>query len=218
MGQKAGGITPVPPAPRRAPARRSARGGAIPAGPAGDPLERLLEGNRRFVAGTSRNSPGGAAWTSALAAGQRPFATILGCSDSRVPVELVFDQGFGDLFVVRVAGNVVTTHVRGSIEFAVRYLGTSLVVVLGHEGCGAVTAALRPVAERRRESPGIRGLLSLIAPSLRDLDPGLSPEERLRLGVEANVLRSLRQIRMSDPPRVAAAVYELETGRVRLLG
>jgi len=214
-------MRPSPPSVRRStrgsPTPKPSRRPTTAERPADDPLERLLAGNRRFVSGTSRNSPGGAAWSRALAAGQRPFAAILGCSDSRVPVELVLDQGFGDLFVVRVAGNVVAEHVRASLEFAVHYLGTSLVVVLGHEECGAVTAALRPGAGRAREPEGIRALLSLIVPALRGVDRGAGPADRVSRGVESNVRLSVRRLRKLAPARVVGAVYCLETGRVRLL-
>src|SRR5436309_7855451 len=106
-------------------------------------LARLREGNRRFVAVRSATDPlASRARRAALAAGQEPFAIILGCSDSRVPAELVFDQGFGDLFVIRVAGNIVAPSQIGSVEFAASRFGTRLVVVLGHSGCGAITATI----------------------------------------------------------------------------
>src|SRR5688500_16734260 len=105
-------------------------------------LQRLIEGNRRFTTGTPWHNQVSRERLMSLASGQAPFAVILGCADSRVPPELVFDQGFGDLFVLRLAGNVYVPSVAGSIQYAHLHLGVSLLVVLGHEGCGAVHAAL----------------------------------------------------------------------------
>ena len=105
-------------------------------------LEWLKEGNLRFASSRPRHAHEAASWRKHLKSGQQPFATILGCADSRVPPELVFDQGFGELFVIRVAGNIVSTDVLGSLQYAVRHLHTPLVVVMGHESCGAVTAAV----------------------------------------------------------------------------
>src|SRR5580765_3580085 len=121
-----------------------------------DALARLLAGNARFVAGASLEPPPTRERLLDLAAGQHPFATVLGCSDSRVPPEIVFDQGLGDLFVVRVAGNVVGPEILGSLGYALAYLGTPIFLVLGHEGCGAVRAALRA----RREGPTEAGPLA----------------------------------------------------------
>jgi carbonic anhydrase len=141
-------------------------------------LQRLRDGNQRFVAGQVRHGHENRTWRAALVADQHPFAVILGCSDSRVPTELVFDQGFGDLFVIRVAGNVISTDVLGSIAYAVAHLHTRLLVVLGHEGCGAVTAALQaPGADS--EPKYVEALLQLIGPSLRDLPPQLQGAARL---------------------------------------
>ena len=136
-------------------------------------LERLREGNRRFVADvSSHDTPTSQARRRELAAGQEPFAIILGCSDSRVPAEIVFDQGLGDLFVIRVAGNIVAPSQVGSVEFAAARFGTRLVVVLGHSSCGAILATLEeapaavggPVAQPaldRRPRPAVgRGLLA----------------------------------------------------------
>jgi len=189
-------------------------------------LEQLVEGNRRFVAGTSKHGHQSAAYRHGLAASQHPFAPILGCSDSRVPVELLLDQGFGDLFVIRVAGNVVGTDDLGSIEYAVHHLHTPLVVVMGHESCGAVTSALLSAEDRSHEAGAIQELLSQIEPAVKDLDPALSQAERVHRGVEANVRQSVRQLQatadLMQPhggvaPMIVGAVYELETGKVRLL-
>ena len=139
--------------------------------PARQALERLKDGNRRFV--TGRLDLGAAAdeaRRSELVEGQEPFAVILGCSDSRVPAEIVFDQGLGDLFVIRVAGNIVAPSLVGSVEFAADKLGTRLVVVMGHSGCGAVQATLdeleRPSASR---SPNLHSIVERIRPSVEPL-------------------------------------------------
>src|SRR5256885_7626545 len=125
-------------------------------------LARLREGNRRFAANRSASNPlASQARRTQLIAGQEPFAIILGCSDSRVPTELVFDQGFGDLFVVRVAGNVISDDVVGSIAYAALHLRTSLFVVLGHAGCGAVTAAVDAKLKKIKEPERIEALLRL---------------------------------------------------------
>ena len=119
---------------------------------ASEAVARLVKGNERFVAGGPLHGHPSVARRKELLAEQHPFATVLGCSDSRVPTELLFDQGLGDLFVVRVAGNVVAPDDLGSIEYAVDHLNTPLVLVLGHEGCGTVTAALEPEAARNKEA------------------------------------------------------------------
>jgi len=197
-----------------------------PAPNASEALALLLKGNERFVAGSPRHGHENVARRKELIAEQHPFATVLGCSDSRVPTELLFDQGFGDLFVVRVAGNVVAADDLGSIEYAVNHLHTPLVLVLGHEGCGAVTAALEPEADRKKEAKEIQELLALILPALKGIDAKLSLTERVSRGVESNVRWSIQQLQ-NEPDlkemiagghlRIVGGVYELETGRVRLL-
>ena len=190
-----------------------------------DGLARLKAGNARFVAGKPTHQHEASAWRAGLSKGQHPFAVILGCSDSRVPSELVFDQGFGDLFVVRVAGNVAATDELGSVEYAVHHLGVPLVVVLGHEQCGAVTAALGSEQERSHESAAVQELLTRIQPALGDLPAGLTGAERVHAGVESNVRLVVQGLR-KDPELVQAAahglrivggVYELDTGSVRWL-
>src|SRR3984957_6677479 len=137
--------------------------------PARDALALLREGNRRFVTDL-RNPESLHARRIELAAGQAPFAAILGCSDSRVPVEIVFDQGLGDLFVIRVAGNIVAPSQIGSIEFAADRFGTRLVVVLGHSNCGAIMATLEELGRNSREqSPNLRSIVDLIRPSIEGL-------------------------------------------------
>src|SRR5436309_12996126 len=134
-------------------------------------LARLREGNRRFVAVRSATDPlASRARRSELVAGQEPFAIILGCSDSRVPAELVFDQGFGDLFVIRVAGNIVAPSQVGSVEFAASRFGTRLVVVMGHSQCGAVVATLDEVQGRApNQSRNLRSIVDRVRPSVETL-------------------------------------------------
>ena len=189
-------------------------------------LEVLIAGNRRFVVGRTQHAHEAAAWRSHLVQSQQPIATILGCSDSRVPPELVFDQGFGDLFVVRVAGNIIEPAVFGTIGYAVEHLRTSLLVVLGHQQCGAVTAALDGLRQNVEDQPGIEALLKYVKPSLKDIDPTLPRAKQIELGVEANVRRTTKQIVASPEAKraisegrheVVGAVYDLQTGRVRFL-
>ncbi|MFO0888125.1 MAG: carbonic anhydrase [Isosphaeraceae bacterium] len=195
-------------------------------GGAAEALDALKAGNRRFAGQKPRHAHQAADWRAHLVGGQQPFATILACSDSRVPPELVFDQGFGDLFVIRVAGNVVADDVVGSIGYALRHLKTRLVVVMGHEGCGAVTAALEAIDGKGAEPRFIAKLLSLITPGLRNLDPKLTGTTRVNAGVEANVRSSMehlaglpgaRDFIENQQCRLVGAVYELGTGRVRFL-
>lgn len=192
-------------------------------------LFRLREGNDRFVSGARRvDVPEGKAGLTDLVHGQEPFAVILGCSDSRVPVELIFDQGLGDLFVVRVAGNIVGPSQLGSIEFAVSLIRTRLVVVLGHTGCGAVRAALDDIdGAVELNTPGWLSISSRIRPSLLELQ-GEDPDRDWKLlykqAVRANIKESTRQLREdSDTLRrlieedglvVVGAEYSLETGAV----
>jgi carbonic anhydrase len=129
-------------------------------------LQRLIEGNRRFVSGKARFPTVCKETLAALAKGQQPFATILGCADSRVPPELIFDANFGELFIVRVAGNVISPEVMGSIQYAGSHLHTSLFVVLGHEGCGAVKAAIENKSNGAKYHSRIQILVNNIAPGL----------------------------------------------------
>jgi carbonic anhydrase len=189
-------------------------------------LQRIMAGNTKFASGKVRHPHESAAWRTGLTKEQHPIATILGWSDSRVPVEIVFDQGLGDLFVVRVAGNVVDVDVVGSVEYAVIHLHTPLVLVLGHEQCGAVTAAVQERANREKESEGIQKLVDQIEPVIAKVDSKLSIEEQVKAGVEANVRQSA-QILSALPElakpiqakslKIVASVYELQTGRVRIL-
>jgi carbonic anhydrase len=189
-------------------------------------LARLKAGNARFVEGKTRHAHQSADWRKHLLGAQKPFATILGCSDSRVPPELVFDQGFGDLFVVRVAGNVIAADVVGSMAYAALYLGTPMFVVLGHAGCGAVTAALDAKLKKAKEPERIEALVKLIEPGLTDLDVKLAYPAVLSAAIEANVRWSVRQLAEIPTAKpllrdgkitLVGAVYELDTGIVRFL-
>lgn len=189
-------------------------------------LRRLQEGNHRFAEGHVRHAHQAAAWRKHLQNNQAPYATILACSDSRVPPELVFDQGFGDLFVIRVAGNVIAADVIGSIQYAIAHLHTPLLVVMGHEGCGAVTAAVESLAGRGTEPRFINQLIDRIKPGLSQLPPALKGAERVHRAVEANVRWAMRQLaELPEGKRpvanktvaLAGAVYELSTGKVRFL-
>ena len=194
-----------------------------------DALARLQEGNRRFASGVrSLDSLGTRTRISALAGGQEPFAVVFGCSDSRVPAEIVFDQGLGDLFVIRVAGNIVAPSLVGSVEFAVERFGTRLVVVLGHTKCGAIQATLeeldRPSGSR---SPNLRAIVDRVRPSVEAL---LGTELRhdreglARQAVRANIRASADHLRhgsrileeriQGGGLLVVGAEYSLETGEV----
>lgn len=189
-------------------------------------LARLQEGNARFVSGHARFPTVPREVLAGLARGQEPYATILGCSDSRVPPELVFDAGFGELFILRLAGNVISDEVLGTLQYAAVHLHTPLFVVLGHEGCGAVQAALAARFQGARERSRIEKLLERILPGLDAVDPALPPDEMLRTAVEANVRWTVAQLlaapeakaRLAEGDlRLVGAVYELATGRVRFL-
>jgi carbonic anhydrase len=189
-------------------------------------LARLIAGNERFVRGEARFPTVQKDVLAALAKGQRPYATIIGCSDSRVPPELVFDAPFGELFIVRIAGNAISSHVMGTLQYAAVHLHTPLFVVLGHEGCGAVAAATTIKWDGASERRHITSLLDDIVPGLPERDPTLTPEAQLTAAVEANVRWSMQQLldtpegqaRMSEGVlKLVGAVYELTTGRVRVL-
>jgi carbonic anhydrase len=189
-------------------------------------LRRLVEGNRRFVRGEARFPTVQKKILTELAREQRPYATILGCSDSRVPPELLFDASFGELFVIRVAGNVVSGDVAGSLQYAGVRLKTPLFLVLGHEGCGAVSAAVETHFHGVRYRSRIGKLLKNIIPAIDGLNRKLPPSVLLSTAVEANVRWTMKQIRSSPEGKarvkegrlkLVGAVYELKTGRVRFL-
>lgn len=220
-----GKSTPVPAAPAPAEAAPAAEARATP----DDVLATLIEGNKRFIAGTpsllSRRRPEDFA---ALAEGQAPTAIIVACADSRVAPELIFDQGIGDLFVVRVAGNVVTGTgpvVKGSLEFAVAELGARLIVVLGHTACGAVKAAITHIDNKDVLPGAIEGLVDIVRPAV-GLAAG-QPGDKVENVIKANVQKCVETIKGLDPIlakfvssgelKVVGGVYELKSGRVDLL-
>jgi carbonic anhydrase len=192
-------------------------------------LERLREGNRRFASGVPRDdSDGSRTRRHELTAGQEPFAIILGCSDSRVPAEIVFDQGLGDLFVIRVAGNIVASSQIGSVEFAAERFGTPLVVVLGHSRCGAVEATLEELMRpTENQSRNLQSIVNRIRPSVEvllatelrhDAEALVRHAIRTNARVSANHLRHgseiLEQLIQQKRLLVVAAEYSLDTGIV----
>ena len=193
---------------------------------ADEALARLKAGNLRFINGLARFPTVQKEVLADLAKGQQPYVTILGCSDSRVPPELVFDAGFGEIFVIRVAGNVLGPSIFGTLQYAGLHLRTPLFVVMGHEGCGAVEAAVASRFDGAKQAGRIEILLEQIIPALDDLDPNQSPADLLCAAVEANVRRTISELletpeaqsRLAEGHmRLIGAIYELETGRVRFL-
>jgi carbonic anhydrase len=197
--------------------------------PAREALRRLREGNARFATDTNqRDIDTTGTRRAVLAAGQEPFAIILGCSDSRVPAEIVFDQGLGDLFVIRVAGNIVAPSQIGSVEFAAARYGSRLVVVLGHSQCGAILATLeelqRPAAKRSRNIYAIVGRVRPSVEALMETKLGDDPDALVHQAVRANVRASANQLRHGSQVLeeliekngllVVGAEYSLETGVV----
>ncbi len=185
---------------------------------ADEALQRLKEGNERFAADKATHERQQGHRRAEVSKGQKPFAIIVCCSDSRVPPEIVFDQGLGDVFVLRTAGNVVDDVGAGSIEYAVEHFGTQLVVVLGHSQCGAVSAALSG-----GEAPGnVRAVVDAIKPAVEKVkgDPG----DRLENAVKSNVRETVKWLQRSDPEltervkagklKIVGACYDLESGRV----
>src|SRR5271165_7248605 len=179
---------------------------------ADEALQRLIAGNERFLQGQAHFPTVCKETLADLARGQQPYATILGCSDSRVPPELIFDANFGELFIVRVAGNVVSPEVMGSLQYAGQHLHTPLFLVLGHQGCGAVKAALDSKLHQVQHHSRIQMLVDNILPALREL-PDTPADERLDYAVEANVQWSMRQL--AESPEGSRA---LEEGRAKLMG
>ena len=189
-------------------------------------LQRLIEGNERFLQGKAQFPTVCKETLADLARGQQPYATILGCSDSRVPPELIFDANFGELFIVRVAGNVISPEVMGSMQYAGAHLHTPLFVVLGHEGCGAVKAALDNKLHNVQHRSRIQILVDNILPGLSDIDDCEITEDQLKQAVEANVRWSMRQVRETPEgaraledgrATLVGAAYEIASGRVRIL-
>jgi carbonic anhydrase len=194
---------------------------ASPGLPADAALAKLMEGNQRYTRHKATHPDESLSRRKELEATQHPFAVILGCADSRVPPELLFDQGLGDLFVIRVAGNIVDDAILGSIEYAVEHLGTKLILVLGHEKCGAVTAAV--------EGGAAAGHLTALVEAIRPVVAATAnmPGDKVHNCVLENARRVARQVRQSEPVlkeaadrkglKVVAADYALDTGAVTLL-
>ena len=190
-------------------------------------LERLQNGNRRFVASLESGALTSRARRYGLPAEQQPFAIILGCSDSRVPAEIVFDEGLGDLFVIRVAGNIVAPSQVGSVEFAAGRFSTKLVVVLGHSMCGAIMATLEELGPLKGKSPNVRSIVDRIRPSVEVLlatELRHDPDNLLKCAVRANIIASanhlrhgsqiLEQLIQQEGLLVVGAEYSLESGVV----
>ncbi len=173
-----------------------------------DALQKLIDGNKRYVTGDNSLHT----HKSDLADGQKPFAVVIGCSDSRVAPEIVFDQGSGELFVVRVAGNVVGPLERGSVEYAVEHLGVQLVIVLGHTGCGAVNATLSELENPSQNlSHGLKSIVENIKPSVIAAD--LNIDEAIR----ENVRTSVKNLEFEGDVQVVGAEFCLESGAVTFL-
>ncbi len=192
-----------------------------------DALDLLMAGNVRYSSGMPEHRNTGVERIAETATGQSPFAIVLACADSRVPAELVFDRGVGDIFVVRVAGNTSGAFQAGSIEYAVEHLGSPLIVVMGHTSCGAVGAA----ASGGEVHGNIGAILAPIAPAIQEAmaaAPDASPTEVAGLAVRYNVMRSMNDLIQSSPViasgvqggsvRMVGAVYDLSTGRVEWIG
>jgi carbonic anhydrase len=190
-------------------------------------LDRLRDGNRRFVENARAQDEFIQMRRAELAAGQEPFAIILGCSDSRVPAEIIFDQGLGDLFVIRVAGNIVAPSQIGSVEFGVAAFDTRLVVVLGHSQCGAITTTLKELRQPANQSRNLQSIVDRVRPAIAGLlatDLRDKPEELVREAVRANIRASVSQLRhgsqiLEHAERdngllIVGAEYSLETGVV----
>jgi len=195
--------------------------------PADEALDRLRAGNARFLAGSRSNHDHvGEARRAEVAEGQEPFAIVLGCSDSRVPAELIFDQGLGDLFVIRVAGNIVAASQIGSIEFAAERFHTRLVVVLGHTQCGAIGATLEALQQgSENQSRNLQFIVDRVRPSIEPLFHTAlrnDPEALAREAVRANIRASVDQLRhgsdiledliQRNGLMIVGAEYSLETG------
>jgi carbonic anhydrase len=191
-------------------------------------LKRLAEGNRRFASSAGGSDAFPSQARRELTNSQQPFAIVLGCSDSRVPAEIVFDQGLGDLFVIRVAGNIVAPSQLGSIEYAAEQFGTRLVVVLGHSECGAIVATLEELQRpTETQSRNLRAIVDRVRPSVEglletdlrhDLAALVKQAVRLNIRASANHLRHgsevLEQLIQNDGLLVVGAEYSLETGLV----
>jgi carbonic anhydrase len=189
-------------------------------------LRRLLAGNRRFVAGRQHHPRQSVTHLRRLADGQRPYAVILGCADSRVPPELLFDQGLGDLFGHRVAGNIVNDLLLGSIEYAMAEFGPAVILVLGHERCGAVTATIDVLRGHEPPDGHVGGLIDRLRPVVAPVLDG--PGDVVDAAVRANIRAQVAAVRRGSPlvrrelaagrVRLVGGRYDLDSGRVTLVG
>lgn len=190
-------------------------------------LDRLLEGNRRYLAGECAGEDRHEEKRVETACGQDPFAIVLGCSDSRVPPEIIFDSGIGDLFVVRVAGGVVGDQVLGSIEYAAAHLHTPLLLVLGHTNCGAVTAAVSGAEEEGHIGAVLSELCEAVEASKNSCTEEGGDDELVLAAVKENALMIARRLRESEPILrklvddgsllVATALYDIKSGSISIL-
>ena len=176
-------------------------------------IRALQDGNARFFSGSASRPELGANERRAQIIGQTPFAAVLACSDSRVPVELVFDQGFGQLFVVRVAGNVIGESGLGTLEYAIKHLDVHLVMVMGHEGCGAVAAAMMSPEQIAQEPEHLQKLIGKIKPSVENMPPIRDKKARMREAVLNNVRHQVAELRQKEVIRAAEA-----SGKIRVIG
>ena len=209
------------------PAARAAEDAKSTAPSPDEAVARLMEGNARFVEGDMEHPNLGQEVREDLAKGQAPFAVIVSCSDSRVPPEIVFDAGPGDLFVIRVAGNVVEDHALASIEYAVANLGTPLVMVMGHESCGAVGAAVASEKGEASFDGHIHDLVETIRPAVQAAMEHAQGDEVLDAAVKENAVRVKEQLSNSKPYvgeyasegkiKLLAARYDLDSGKVTLI-
>jgi len=193
-----------------------------PSVPPADAISKLKEGNGRYTSGNLQHPGQTAGRRMELATSQHPFAIIVSCSDSRVPPEIVFDQGLGDLFIVRVAGNVINEEGLGSIEYSVDHLGTRLILVLGHQSCGAVKAARETIAAKGKAPGHIESLVMAIKPAVE-----ATAKDDLDTTIKANVKRVVEMLRSSTPILKAivdsgdilvfGGYYSLDTGAVSFL-
>jgi len=190
-----------------------------------DALTRLLEGNRRFMEGHPVHPDQTLERIRELKKGQHPFAVIVSCSDSRVPPEVIFDQGLGDIFSVRTAGNVIGDYELGSIEYAVEHLGCQLIIVLGHEQCGAVSAFLQHESDAHHDH--IQSILHYLESEPEENALPDSLKHSLYAAIQANILHGVRLLRTSEPVlrplaeakklTITGALYQIETGKVVIL-
>ncbi len=190
-----------------------------------EPLQRLMEGNQRFLAGNNIHPSQSLADVKQAAKGQKPFAIILSCADSRVPPEIIFDQGLSNLFVLRVAGNILDDALLASIEYAVEHLHISLLMVLGHKRCGAVEATLNAVQKGGKIPGHLKTLVTAIKPAVMQAKG--KPEELLDQAVKANIKMVVQQLKNATPIvakvvksnklKIVGSYYDLDTGAVQII-